>query len=95
MGERVAMSLYKVLESLTSFSIQSSNLASASDRFILTATINVITFLHTIWFSWDELFGLLPNGSCYAIVNLFFAGEKLWDGHELAESEALAYGGTS
>lgn len=48
MGERVAMSLYKVLESLTSFSIQSSNLASASDRFILTATINVITFLHTI-----------------------------------------------
>ncbi|XP_022986352.1 transcription factor FER-LIKE IRON DEFICIENCY-INDUCED TRANSCRIPTION FACTOR-like [Cucurbita maxima] len=41
MGERVAMSLYKVLESLTSFSIQSSNLASASDRFILTATINV------------------------------------------------------
>ncbi|CAK9314363.1 unnamed protein product [Citrullus colocynthis] len=41
MGERVAMSLYKVLESLTSFVIQSSNLASASDRFILTATINV------------------------------------------------------
>lgn len=47
MGEGVAMSLYKVLESLTSFNIQSSNLASASDRFILTATINVITFL---WF---------------------------------------------
>ncbi|KAE8646895.1 transcription factor FER-LIKE IRON DEFICIENCY-INDUCED TRANSCRIPTION FACTOR [Cucumis sativus] len=41
MGERVAMSLYKVLESLTSFIIQSSNLTSASDRFILTATINV------------------------------------------------------
>lgn len=41
MGERVAMSLYKVLESLTNFVIQSSNLASASDRFILTATINV------------------------------------------------------
>ncbi|TYK24180.1 transcription factor FER-LIKE IRON DEFICIENCY-INDUCED TRANSCRIPTION FACTOR isoform X2 [Cucumis melo var. makuwa] len=41
MGERVAMSLYKVLESLTNFIIQSSNLASASDRFILTATINV------------------------------------------------------
>lgn len=44
MGERVAMSLYKVLESLTSFIIQSSNLTSASDRFILTATINVIIF---------------------------------------------------
>ena len=43
MGERVAMSVYKVLESLTSFNIQSSNLASASDRLIFTATVNVIT----------------------------------------------------
>lgn len=40
-GEGVASSLYKALESLAGFSVQNSNLATASDRFILTFTLNV------------------------------------------------------
>lgn len=40
-GEGVAASLYKVLESLTSFNVQTSNLASAIDRFELTVTLRV------------------------------------------------------
>ncbi|KAK4762485.1 hypothetical protein SAY86_008253 [Trapa natans] len=41
-GVGVAASLYKALESLTSFTVQSSNLtsSSSSDRFILTFTLN-------------------------------------------------------
>lgn len=43
-GVGVAMSLHKALESLTSFNVQSSNLAAAAaapDRFILTSTLMV------------------------------------------------------
>ncbi|KAK4779515.1 hypothetical protein SAY87_015621 [Trapa incisa] len=42
-GFGVAASLYKAIESLTSFTVQSSNLTSSSpsDRFILTFTLNV------------------------------------------------------
>ncbi|KAJ0020093.1 hypothetical protein Pint_32050 [Pistacia integerrima] len=40
-GEGVAVSLYRALESLTSFIVQNSNLASISDRFVLTFTLNV------------------------------------------------------
>ncbi|RVW54206.1 Transcription factor FER-like IRON DEFICIENCY-INDUCED TRANSCRIPTION FACTOR [Vitis vinifera] len=40
-GERVAVSLYKALESLTGFNIQSSNLATFSETFVLTFTLNV------------------------------------------------------
>ncbi|XWS74002.1 hypothetical protein CRYUN_Cryun02cG0178100 [Craigia yunnanensis] len=40
-GEGVAVSLYKVLESLTNFKVQNSNLANVSERFALTFTLNV------------------------------------------------------
>ncbi|KAF7823335.1 transcription factor FER-LIKE IRON DEFICIENCY-INDUCED TRANSCRIPTION FACTOR [Senna tora] len=40
-GEGVASSLYRALESLTGFNIQNSNLATISDRFQLTFTLNV------------------------------------------------------
>ncbi|KAG7955173.1 hypothetical protein I3843_11G057300 [Carya illinoinensis] len=40
-GRGVALSLYKALESLTGFIVQSSNLATVSDRFVLTFTLNV------------------------------------------------------
>lgn len=40
-GGGVAISLYKALESLTSFNVQSTNLATVSDRFILTFTLKV------------------------------------------------------
>ena len=41
-GEGTAVSLYKALESLTSFNVHSSNLATAnSDRYVLTFTLNV------------------------------------------------------
>ncbi|XP_030959272.1 transcription factor FER-LIKE IRON DEFICIENCY-INDUCED TRANSCRIPTION FACTOR [Quercus lobata] len=41
-GGGVALSLYKALESLTNFIVQSSNLATVSERFVLTFTLNVI-----------------------------------------------------
>lgn len=40
-GEGVAVSLYKALESLTSFSIQNSNLTTVSEKFVLTFTSDV------------------------------------------------------
>ncbi|XP_022753793.1 transcription factor FER-LIKE IRON DEFICIENCY-INDUCED TRANSCRIPTION FACTOR-like [Durio zibethinus] len=40
-GEGVAVSLYKALESLTNFKAQNSNLATVSDRFSFTFTLNV------------------------------------------------------
>ncbi|MBA0690788.1 hypothetical protein Goari_008446 [Gossypium aridum] len=40
-GEGVAISLYKALESLTNFKVLNSNLATLSDRFVLTFTLNV------------------------------------------------------
>ncbi|KAG5238029.1 hypothetical protein OIU76_014538 [Salix suchowensis] len=40
-GEGVAASLYRALESLTGFIVQSSNLATASEGFVLTFTLNV------------------------------------------------------
>lgn len=45
-GERVAVSLYKALESLTGFNIQSSNLATFSETFVLTFTLNVSFSFH-------------------------------------------------
>ncbi|KAF4347078.1 hypothetical protein G4B88_018134 [Cannabis sativa] len=41
-GEKAAISLYKALESLTNFNIKSSNLATVSDTFVLTFTLNVL-----------------------------------------------------
>uniref|UniRef100_A0A6N2L905 BHLH domain-containing protein n=1 Tax=Salix viminalis TaxID=40686 RepID=A0A6N2L905_SALVM len=40
-GEGVAASLYRALESLTGFVVQSSNLATTSEGFVLTFTLNV------------------------------------------------------
>lgn len=40
-GAGVAVSLYKALESLTSFHAQNSNLAAAAERFVFTFTLNV------------------------------------------------------
>ncbi|XP_050227967.1 transcription factor FER-LIKE IRON DEFICIENCY-INDUCED TRANSCRIPTION FACTOR [Mercurialis annua] len=40
-GEGVVVSLYKTIESLSSFNIQSTNLTTASDSFILTFTLYV------------------------------------------------------
>ncbi|KAF8039497.1 hypothetical protein BT93_B1885 [Corymbia citriodora subsp. variegata] len=40
-GAGVAVSLYKALESLNSFHVQNSNLATASERFVFTFTLNV------------------------------------------------------
>ncbi|GMP88775.1 hypothetical protein CsSME_00040632 [Camellia sinensis var. sinensis] len=40
-GQGVASSLYKAIESLTRFNVQSSNLATLSERFILTFTIKI------------------------------------------------------
>ncbi|KAB2028281.1 hypothetical protein ERO13_D05G088200v2 [Gossypium hirsutum] len=40
-GEGVAISLYKALESLTNFKVLNSNLATLSDRFVLTFTLNM------------------------------------------------------
>ncbi|KAK3443875.1 hypothetical protein EUGRSUZ_B03931 [Eucalyptus grandis] len=40
-GAGVAASLYKALESLNSFQVQNSNLATASERFVFTFTLNV------------------------------------------------------
>nr|WIE96136.1 basic helix-loop-helix transcription factor [Loropetalum chinense var. rubrum] len=55
-GEGVAVSLYKALESLMGFDVQSSNLATLSDTFILTFNLNVILpFIlinHLFYFLW-------------------------------------------
>ncbi|KAI3696931.1 hypothetical protein L6452_29566 [Arctium lappa] len=40
-GQGVAVSLHKALESITSFQVQSSNLATVGDNFVLTFTLNV------------------------------------------------------
>ncbi|KAB1200871.1 Transcription factor FER-LIKE IRON DEFICIENCY-INDUCED TRANSCRIPTION FACTOR [Morella rubra] len=40
-GGGVALSLYKAVESLNNFIVQSSNLATVSDKFVLTFTLNV------------------------------------------------------
>ncbi|GAV73446.1 HLH domain-containing protein [Cephalotus follicularis] len=40
-GEGVVVSLYKALESLTSFNVQNSNLATLSERLVLTSTLYV------------------------------------------------------
>ena len=39
--EKAAISLYKALESLTNFNVQSSNLATVSDTYVLTFTLTV------------------------------------------------------
>lgn len=40
-GQGVAASLYKALDSFSSFIVQSSNLATADKNFVLTFTLNV------------------------------------------------------
>lgn len=40
-GEGTAVSLFKAIESLTSFNVQSSNLATNSERYVLTFILNV------------------------------------------------------
>lgn len=40
-GHGVAASLYKALESFSSFTLQSSNLATLNDTFLFTFTLNV------------------------------------------------------
>ena len=40
-GRGVAVAIHKALESITSFQVQSSNLATAGDNFVLTFTLNV------------------------------------------------------
>ena len=45
-GDGVAASLYKVLESLTSFNVQSSNVSSATDRLELTVTLQVYIYIY-------------------------------------------------
>ena len=45
-GQGVAVSLHKALESITSFQVQSSNLATVGDNFVLTFTLNVSSFLY-------------------------------------------------
>lgn len=47
--EGVAVSLYKALESLTSFIVQISNLVTESERFILTFTSNVIKLSYILF----------------------------------------------
>lgn len=47
--EGVAVSLYKALESLTSFIVQISNLVTESERFILTFTSNVIKLFYILF----------------------------------------------
>lgn len=47
-GEGVAVLLFRALESLSSFNVQNSNLATASERFILTFTLNVSFLLPLI-----------------------------------------------
>lgn len=56
-GAGVAVSLYKALESFTGFSVRNSNLATISERFVLSFTLNVIlsspssVFMHFLFFS--------------------------------------------
>lgn len=45
-GRGVAVALHKALESITSFQVQCSNLATAGDNFVLTFTINVSSSLY-------------------------------------------------
>lgn len=40
-GRQIAASLFKALESLTGFNVQSSNLATSTNDYILTFTLNV------------------------------------------------------
>lgn len=44
-GGGVALSLFKTLESLTDYIVQSSNLATVSERYVLTFTLNVCFLL--------------------------------------------------
>lgn len=48
-GEGVVVSLYKALESLTSFIVQISNLVIESERLILTFTSNVIKLSYILF----------------------------------------------
>ncbi|GJU54857.1 transcription factor FER-like iron deficiency-induced transcription factor-like protein [Tanacetum coccineum] len=43
-GRGVAVALHKALESITSFQVQSSNLATVGDNFVLTFTLNACEF---------------------------------------------------
>ena len=61
-GEGVAASLYKALESLTNFKVQNSNLASVSERFALTFTLNVS----------DPFLIFIPFCSSCRLFNFFF-----------------------
>ncbi|CAL5424134.1 unnamed protein product [Camellia sinensis] len=47
-GQGVASSLYKAIEYLTRFNVQSSNLATLSERFILTFTIKLWDFIREV-----------------------------------------------
>lgn len=40
-GKGVAVLIYRVLESLTSFNVQSSNLAASAENYVLTFTLHV------------------------------------------------------
>lgn len=71
-GGGVALSLYKALESLTNFVVQSSNLATVSERFVLTFTLNVCFLLSIIFhflllnflFNFFSYFKLFINVIC-------------------------------
>lgn len=71
-GGGVALSLYKALESLTNFIVQSSNLATVSERFVLTFTLNVCFLLSIIFhflllnflFNFFSYFKLFINVIC-------------------------------
>lgn len=40
-GRQIAASIFKALESLTGFNVQSSNLATSTNDYVLTFTLNV------------------------------------------------------
>ncbi|GLT45462.1 hypothetical protein SLA2020_192910 [Shorea laevis] len=72
-GEGVAVSLYKAVESLTNFKVQNSNLATVSDTFVLTFTLNVRDSEQAITLSNLKLWmtrALLNQGFEFAAPNL-------------------------
>lgn len=55
-GEGTAVSLYKALESLTNFNVNTSNLATVSDTFVLTFTLKVSDIcIHIYYFDFVSL----------------------------------------
>lgn len=76
-GHGVAASLYKALESFSTFTLQSSNLATLNDTFLFTFTLNVSSL--SIYLKFNNRFSFYVNEYLdYTLMNKYMQSRGPW-----------------